>query len=913
MAEPTIQEQAQQFTELGALEQGLLEGDNAFDRAPFEESTAEYLLDRWVMFEPSERANMYINWKMTADEVGLAGMQDYEIVLMSFAARDSKAKDAVADGEVVLEDLNWYEENITYDNMSPDQMVAWSQQQNKQQTGVFQLDWTQSLIPEQRERVSELTSQGLNIYEPNPSREFGDHISTAVTRTTIGTAAVLTAWITGIGAVGAVGALATTPAATTLATAAGGGIAVAQRIASSAYRPIRALQSAFQQGNIVRSGGDLVPYATRLQRSNDFFGLLSQRTGKATTDLIVNAAARIPGNSQFLGRTANVIGGGAGRTVATLTGGPTRASLLVAASASLGFGTWRSYAHEEEVQAHQDGSSQSAKAGTDDDLTRNPPPELMPWKTGVSMTQGVTEYANLLETALAATDAAVNESQVRLAQADYAQQFGVSHSVNPADIGEGTLPDPIGITAEQDDSILTGDMLVSEILTRSTAEEFSAQAMADFGGRYLGSEEDELAATEGGAYIVFEDQNSDDGMGNPRKFLLPASSFHDQASNTVDPVFYAWQNSRALKVEAEEEGFDENPFIGVDANYRALVFDKYGDNPVFDPVRRTWSSAGTDRGGIRASEEIARLRGPDYELAKTGVEGTYRTGFRDPLETFGADSAPRPSPGQMDRFEAGFVGRMQGLPGFEEESREVAPQYRESDVWDQMANMSPSQIFRFQGLMRTAGAYQSNVVPIPGQFTQTEQALIGSVMWEANVNGTNFWNAADNRAKAGLQRDKEERENRAPASSPSKAPRAPFSVPAQLRSIPGEKTVAEEVKARFERKLGRQATAEELSGIAEELTGYHITSNQEQIALYLAAYEGDNQGLLTGADMQRIEDPGAATSFDIADKWANEIDLNKRRETNSQSFSRMLSATMGNRPSVGNLTPAGGVTEIGRN
>ena len=64
--------------------------------------------------------------------------------------------------------------------------------------------------------------------------------------------------------------------------------------------------------------------------------------------------------------------------------------------------------------------------------------------------------------------------------------------------------------------------------------------------------------------------------------------------------------------------------------------------------------------------------------------------------------------------------------------------------------------------------------------------------------------------------------------------------------------------------------------------------------------------------MERIEEPGAATSFDIADKWSSEIDLNKRRESNSETFSRMLSATMGNRPSVGNLTAASGVTEIGR-
>jgi hypothetical protein len=60
--------------------------------------------------------------------------------------------------------------------------------------------------------------------------------------------------------------------------------------------------------------------------------------------------------------------------------------------------------------------------------------------------------------------------------------------------------------------------------------------------------------------------------------------------------------------------------------------------------------------------------------------------------------------------------------------------------------------------------------------------------------------------------------------------KAPFSVPASLRSIPGSKTIAEEVKERFRRKLGREATPEELVGIAADLAGQYQASNQEHIA-----------------------------------------------------------------------------------
>ncbi len=139
-----------------------------------------------------------------------------------------------------------------------------------------------------------------------------------------------------------------------------------------------------------------------------------------------------------------------------------------------------------------------------------------------------------------------------------------------------------------------------------------------------------------------------------------------------------------------------------------------------------------------------------------------------------------------------------------------------------------------------------------------------------------------------------------------------FSVPASLREIPGDKTLAQEAKDRFSRVLGRNVLDDELTGLVGELKGYYEDSTQEKIALSLAAFNGDNQGLLTGAQLQQIENPGEATSFDIEEKWASEIDLNNRRESNADSFSRILNATMGGQVSVANRTAAGGVSQIAR-
>ena len=245
----------------------------------------------------------------------------------------------------------------------------------------------------------------------------------------------------------------------------------------------------------------------------------------------------------------------------------------------------------------------------------------------------------------------------------------------------------------------------------------------------------------------------------------------------------------------------------------------------------------------------------------------------------------------------------------------VEPQYRESHIEDLMASMSPQQVFKFQAMAREAGFYEGSYgrfgsARFPGHVTAEDQQIIAIVMGQANVGdahiGTTFWQVLDHWAEVG----KEQKDLQTDKATGLK--KAPFAVPAQLRHIPGVKTIAEETKARFEREMGRQARPDELRDMAANLTGYHETSNREQIALYLAAYNGDNQGLLTGGQLQRIEDPGAATTFDIKDKWANEIDLNKRRETNADSFSRMLNATLGGRAAIGSASAAGNVNTIGR-
>ena len=326
-----------------------------------------------------------------------------------------------------------------------------------------------------------------------------------------------------------------------------------------------------------------------------------------------------------------------------------------------------------------------------------------------------------------------------------------------------------------------------------------------------------------------------------------------------------------------------DPFIRTPEDYR------FGGDGITTALSKTYGGTLLSGQNYAASQDVFDQAEIDFinRTQGAGSEGEW-------VET-GWDEMGRPTGYRMaDRPQANIID----LPGA------IAPEYRESDVLDMISGMSTVQIIEFQTLAGDAGFYGTSMrADVPGYMSSLDESVLATIMGQSNVSGETVWPMLELFADAG-------RATR--AASGSGVVKEPFSVPAHLRSIPGEKTVAEEVKLRFRQKMGREARPDELGGIASELSGYYTKSNQEEIALYLAAYNGDNQGLLTGAQMQRIEDPGAATSFDIGEKWTNEIDLNARRESNGESFKRMLSATMGNRPSVGNMTAAGGVQTIGR-
>jgi len=269
--------------------------------------------------------------------------------------------------------------------------------------------------------------------------------------------------------------------------------------------------------------------------------------------------------------------------------------------------------------------------------------------------------------------------------------------------------------------------------------------------------------------------------------------------------------------------------------------------------------------------------------------------------------------GGMDDFEARFIEKAQGFSGTDVEGAGVEATYRESDTLDFINAMSFTKVMEFQELAGRAGFYGTSGQPLTrGYMTAEDQQHVVTVLGQANVDGQEFWQMLRNMAQNPGRYGRGPLDPYSPPKAPAMPARLPYSVPLSLRSIPGPKTIAEQAQATFEEKMGRQARPDELASIGSQLSGSYTQRNQQLIALDMARYDGDNGGLITGAQFKAIEDPQSAAMFDISSKWKDEINLNERREANSTTFQRMLNATMGNRASIGNMTAAENVQQTGR-
>ena len=112
--------------------------------------------------------------------------------------------------------------------------------------------------------------------------------------------------------------------------------------------------------------------------------------------------------------------------------------------------------------------------------------------------------------------------------------------------------------------------------------------------------------------------------------------------------------------------------------------------------------------------------------------------------------------------------------------------------------------------------------------------------------------------------------------------RAPFSVPASLRTIPDYATLQQNVTDMMRQAMGRKPEDWEVTMLADEMQTQYKAKNAASIDAARAAYEQGNRGV--GTEIE-VPDPGQRTQKYLEETWANEIDrrqdVGERANTNN--------------------------------
>ena len=897
-------------------------------RKPFTHTEREFLLALWGDTPAWERAEYYIVLEGVRQQPadaqfpvpGIGYLDDIQVMLLAFAPNDLLATEAVERGELQSEDRSgtreeWYRQNVTFDGDPHrakrrllDDLAAEGKAGDPSGEGVNRLSLQEQITGVMHGPMQNVFEQAVSSLVEDAAAQDRRRVPTLLTtadkkvntvETLFEGAYVLSSLAVGYGAAApAVFHAAKPPTIAALKALTGATVSRwAQITGSNTYQYIAPRVGAWV--NPMRSG----PYRT--------LATMSHMSKRPVMTMANNLAANNPNMGrvgQFLLRRAQ-----SGRTVASL--GTIFSALTLSVATEWmdpeGADLARLEQQKAESEAAQDAAVQQAIDVGTEGLDFSKPTTvveavertILELQYALDMTIPWSERANSLQVLFF-------ELNKRLqGQALLDEQRNEKGSTTDEVTGERGVATG-GVTGER--GIATPQQTGRRVqTTQQTPGGVSEDTL------------DELAGVLGGIGTPPEPIDE-----TTTTTTAPSERFPGSPYNTapMPPRSPEEQEELIEKVAAGEVGTFEIPEFFTEyerqvhqamENTGAYWFDPDTDVP--EDIYNTGGFISEDISNP-ATNEVGRIVIPPelggvrqfFAYVDTLIEDSYEVSpFIGVDEDFRAlVLTPK---GDLNFYEAEFLAQRQ--PGVRSQDiytatgDEGVPIYREDMVDDILQSMSPVQIFKLQDLARDALFYGEDRAPsFAGHISHQDMGVINVVMGlvnkETNAQLRSFWPMLDHLAGLGRSRTKLEERN--------KPPKPAFSIPGHLRHIPGEKTIAEDTKNRFRRKLGRDPRQDELAGVAKELTGYHDTSVREQIALYLAAWEGDNQGLLTGGALKRIEDPGAATDWDIGDEWANEIDLNKRRETNSQSYGRMLNATLGGRASLAGASAAGGVTRIGR-
>jgi len=269
-----------------------------FDRKRFEKDPTHALLDTWATMPASDRADAYAGWKMVLDQMGVDELKDFEILLMSYQERDSKAYDAVKAGESVV-NQDWYEKYVLYQGNQKSGPTYGSVTGDETGRDVFgtRQAWTDdaNLTLDQAKRVKDLVYQGLGTYEPTPLQSGQDKWLIAGGRGAMAVGAIMATYALLAGATGTAGI---TAIGTGLRMTGAGALAFwrggQSMYADGAATIQRYLEPLFWETELAQTN------PRQMQRVAEWMVGMQMRVGEPVTEVMVKVAGKTP----LIGETA---------------------------------------------------------------------------------------------------------------------------------------------------------------------------------------------------------------------------------------------------------------------------------------------------------------------------------------------------------------------------------------------------------------------------------------------------------------------------------------------------------------------------------------------------------------------------------------------------------------------------------
>jgi len=179
----------------------------------------------------------------------------------------------------------------------------------------------------------------------------------------------------------------------------------------------------------------------------------------------------------------------------------------------------------------------------------------------------------------------------------------------------------------------------------------------------------------------------------------------------------------------------------------------------------------------------------------------------------------------------------------------------------------------------------------PGAKDKVQHDAWETVLWYANYYGVTPYNAL-------ARLEKEGRQDTSGSGSGARGP--VYSVPAQYRTIPDWKALAQESRGIFRQTLGRDLEDWELTLLGNSLKDEYISYNDQSIVAHKAAWDDAVSGGTTDVEYVDVPLPGASLAFDIEEDYGSEIDRNVRVFEGAQNRTTLMnSISTGRRMATG--------------